>query len=813
MSPLRRLDFPAPNGTFRQISQQLDPMKPALLHSKSTAIFTAAIFGLLPVACDQKKPEQPAEPKTSEVSDSPTDSSGSNAAPAEGAIAVPDITKLTPDNTGEAQRSETPPPAETAATNPRAILGLANRVPLSAEGFVGFYNLADIHATIEKTAFYDRFNALIDQLDVEEDSEFSQEDFDRFKATFGKLTGQEVGIVFGEGSGAAIAKLLQFSHLNDKISYKTLGAFSGLEADPDPADMLSNYATEADAMVELLNGFTLPNLTLIFNVDDAPALAAEMQADVHAQEEEAMKKLEAEGKEANPAAPEVVTFEGPGGHTFLGATLDGKTAFAKRDTDDDDEDGAQSILSEDDQDNIERLRATAAENIHIEFAFGAIDADHIVLTIGKNRDGLTQFVTDPAKSITSADNMGFVDSYLEKDVAFLSWFTEPLLSGIRPRNPLSAALEAVVESLAITEGMEELATELTPKVAELIARGDAMQELTVTPHVGIAFLEEGIQYEAKGGLTPANQDFSATSKFSLPVGPNVMVAMTSVDQPGRSDMRWDFFEDVFATLYGGTKSFMLTKQQQGEGGPAAMVMGMEGIVSPQITSIYQSLKDIFVEGLGGDSMFVLDFNGAVPEMPGFSERVVQEGRFPRMAFAHSVADREILSDGWDKIVPSVNQLMAFIPSPTGDRMTVPNFDVDETDESTTYSLVMPFETPDMHPALTVSEDVMIMGTTQEFSPKTVSNLGKNTESGSHIYFSFDAVSDAATIWFQLVRDGELEEAGAPPVEDKEAAEMALAQEIFELMGALGTVNERIFTEDDDLRFSMKWIFKDVVTFQ
>ena len=65
--------------------------------------------------------------------------------------------------------------------------------------------------------------------------------------------------------------------------------------------------------------------------------------------------------------------------------------------------------------------------------------------------------------------------------------------------------------------------------------------------------------------------------------------------------------------------------------------------------MYQAVAGDMMDGLGQESAFVIDMNGAMPALPGVPQEIADKGKAPRLSMIAPVNDRAKLAEAWKKM--------------------------------------------------------------------------------------------------------------------------------------------------------------------
>lgn len=135
-------------------------------------------------------------------------------------------------------------------------------------------------------------------------------------------------------------------------------------------------------------------------------------------------------------------------------------------------------------------------------------------------------------------------------------------------------------------------------------------------------------------------------------------------------------------------------------------------------------------GLGNSSAIVIDSAGSMPAILGGAPG--NTTKIPRISFYSGVTDRTKLSDGWQSLLnfaagvatklgsdPTVVQMLPIVPTPVGN--------------ATSYSVALPWFTPDMVPNLTVSDTALAAGSSSVYNAELVTSATGNMDFAGAVF--------------------------------------------------------------------------------
>jgi len=652
-------------------------------------------------------------------------------------------------------------------------LGLVAKAPKNAEGVIAFYDLGEVRETFLESAFWDSVKTLAETADEELD--LSMDDVQaEVQDVIQGLFSDDMVIILGEGSGGALQRLLKFSRLYDKMTYKTLGSvglMGGMGMD-SPDQMLAMASPELlDELTGMMNGFTVPRITMLCSTADAKAIHAKIPT-----------------TESQDGVT-VGTFKNAAGHEVTSFTMNASDFLTKK--------TRRQILKdlpEDRKAAAGRLIDSLSE-LEMVLSLGPVDDTHYALTMGPDAKQ-ENFAAGAGSSITSVPSTAFANQWLDRKLFNFVYFSEELGRAMQTHNPFSPLLEALGEVLSETDGLEGLAARLTPRLDELVTEGDALMAFEkVTEMVGVSFWEKGLRVEAQGGPERAGYDLEGPLRFQAPEGAFVVAQNRAL--PGHSLRTWNYLESISAAVYEGGLAF--AEMQGGADNPqVAQGMAMAQMVAPSLEKVYGKVRNALAEGLGDEGMFVLDFGGAMPQLPDVPASFVERGRVPRLALVYPVKDRDILARNWEEIPPIANDLFESMGTP----MRVPSTMSSDSDGLKTHFFPLPYLSDDVMPSTSLSDEIFILGTSKNLATAIAGAAAqKDGATGALISMDFGPLQEYVGLWKEIALDE-----GMLPADGEDAAAMDL---VLSWLEGLHGIDSRVWKEEDQLRSSFHLGFGDI----
>ncbi len=630
---------------------------------------------------------------------------------------------------------------------------------------------------------------------------------------FENVVGEEITVALGAGTAEQTKKLMELQQLVGFINTYTtaksyFSVFSGGGSLGDLAENPYDFTKYGKEITSFLDGAKMPPLTIAMKVSDAG-----MRKDVLTQLKGSLEQAITEEKEVFAPSEKKI-----GDSTFTGHTITGEKAVALLE---------ESILAEmpaDTQASVKEL--LSKRNLHL--LTGEM-GDYLILFLGDSVDDL-KFVTKPEESVLANKEFANLDPFLKKDRFWSSFIQEKMLDTLIQSNKynqsqLSGLIKAVTEMKDLGDTREAVALfeDAGKHFDQFTAMGDGQ---TAT---GVGFYENGISFEGFGGITAPASNFKSQR------------TMASVSERSDAFMSasWAGNKDATAHVYDGIESlsegaYLLAKnvmakssdaeeepeeedveevEDDGEdedAAPSASVMQgqfamMDSIVKEPLVKLWNAFRNEVGAGLGDEHAFVIDFNGAIPELPIPQTSLKGAKLMPRIAFARTVKDRAKLATGWDTIKGQTNGLLESIASMSGGAggfTSMPEPMSSDKAGLTTWFFAMPFFTDDLSPSVSISDKHFFVSTSKSLSESIASSQGQAAEGGMDFVMNFSSLQQVVDTTLELMDKspseffGEDEEAMAKFKTDR--ANYTILSDTF---GGIGKFKTKSRMENGQLRSS------------
>ncbi len=187
---------------------------------------------------------------------------------------------------------------------------------------------------------------------------------------------------------------------------------------------------------------------------------------------------------------------------------------------------------------------------------------------------------------------------------------------------------------------------------------------------------------------------------------NILYAESTMPDYGTIPGCQQVLDAVLCVVDGYVATLPADAQQQ----TTAQISMAKGFL-PDLKALFSAMGTIS-DGMGNSMAITIDSAGSLPVTLGGSPG--NTAAIPRICFYTGVTDRSKLSEGWEAIVKTAGEVAAKLgqdPAVVNMLPIVPT----TLDKATSYSVAMPWFTPDMVPNLTVSDTAFTIGTSSNYN--------------------------------------------------------------------------------------------------
>jgi hypothetical protein len=379
------------------------------------------------------------------------------------------------------------------------------------------------------------------------------------------------------------------------------------------------------------------------------------------------------------------------------------------------------------EENWEAISGMVME-LELVVAWGEV-GDYVVLYTGVGEHSL-DVPAAVEQSLAGRDELKFLGEFGADSLLGMYWVEKDLVESMHRAESLKPLWDGIAKGLARSKKFESapLMAESMRKIAALTAQREAGK---AHASAGALILDEGLRLEMRGGWQGVALDLESPLELAG--------AMHDRDEAMLLRAHWKkskAYSDQGA-------------QQVEEGVNIARLIGKEIEIAmekdlkefddgeeedpeerarkEQLAELYRNefvkgvedfwkgYRDHYRKGVGGESALMVDMTGQAPPIAGLEEDVVEKGRIPRVAYVRPVEDRAELKKAWELWRGSGVRLLGMLSEAVETPIPFPDTLSADKDDLRTHFFSMPFATDDFLPCLSVSDELLMVGTSKAFS--------------------------------------------------------------------------------------------------
>ena len=553
------------------------------------------------------------------------------------------------------------------------------------------------------------------------------------------LLGQEVTVAFGKTSGEQMGHLLK---LNERATYYQsaafgkavqallmtgdLEAFTGAFLGNIQSESMTKLFEDSESGLALLDKAVFPPMYIAFR-------AKEGEGELEKAAQMVSGSMAFFGMAGEMAVPVEIETGGSkfAGYKLLGAKISEMMSENR-------ESMEESMKPE----IVNGLLATIAKK-NIIVATGTI-GDYVVVMIGGDEASM-QLAADPKKSLGSSDKMSFVDEFGDKPFIMVSYGDQQALKTVMEKvGGLGAYAMGFREGITGSDEMRDL-HELLKLFAD---REKALLGMGSTSTFGmVGYLDQGFKLDSFGGHDKGGVDWSTPTRLAhLGDSPDNLLFF---NYPSNAAYNVEM-KEYFALL--GEISYSMAKKLSTLDIEDADMVEMKEYFKmfdkdfrEDVLGLYQAASGDMMDGLGQESVFVIDMKGAMPAIPGIPQAVVNEAKAPRLSMIAPVKDRDKLKSGWAKMNSHTTSLLAKISEMAETKIPMQKPISSEKDGMVTWFISLPFMQDDFMPSVTLNDKLFVASTSKLQATDLIkkAEAGGETGQGISMRVNFKVLSDYA----------------------------------------------------------------------
>lgn len=200
-------------------------------------------------------------------------------------------------------------------------------------------------------------------------------------------------------------------------------------------------------------------------------------------------------------------------------------------------------------------------------------------------------------------------------------------------------------------------------------------------------------------------------------------------------------ENLIQYLWG---LYGIIETSQGEGSEYYQMATQLKPGALQLWGTVKGLQPAFSQQYG----FALDMNGRLPQIGDNLSKLVADGRIPRISMVQGLKDRSKLGPAWEQIKATVNENAAKL---VGDAWKLDDPVSEEKDGYTSYTYACPMLPGYDMPAVTVANDIYVVGTSKAYNADVAkaAKAGKASRSAMLMKVNIEPMAKAAEHWSQI----------------------------------------------------------------
>lgn len=402
--------------------------------------------------------------------------------------------------------------------------------------------------------------------------------------------------------------------------------------------------------------------------------------------------------------------------------------------------------------------------------------DKIILSLTQDPKTQLKLAATPQESILATEKLAFTDQANDVlAIVYADVATSEALASITQCDSPSE-INGLIQALELTfpqhsDGVISSLKALGANCQNMSKLGKSNQSMTL-----LAWWDQGLQLE----LTEADQDLVKMGKplklssladrpenicyAAASLNPELVTQLIESCENGVSAV-WQFAEFYLPMIVAPSG----TNSDHGIASQISSIMPLAKMCKPELIKLWNAAKPA-LKGMSSESALVIDDKGTMPRVPAVSEEQAAQMIIPRIAYATGLSDRAKISQSWDKMVVSLNELMLSLSDPTaGDDATsvLSEITKNEVKGLTTYSYPAPFFTAGCNPCVSISDQLFIFGTApqlnQEIAEAWTANPTKEFQ-GAVFAFKTEPILKMAELNYKALTGAKLSpDPGAPAV--------------------------------------------------
>lgn len=403
------------------------------------------------------------------------------------------------------------------------------------------------------------------------------------------------------------------------------------------------------------------------------------------------------------------------------------------------------------------------EKLTMMLVVGEVDG-HLVMFLGENADAmvLVEQLEDSLAGKSEFSQLG-----QEGGTLMGAWYaSEDLIQSFQ----VWRGYEKTYRALA--EAFEQEDLPHGQKIAQKwSALGDLEHQLLdyqIDDYLMLCVQDQGVRFDSVGGRVDQDLDFTEPLKLPSVVenlqGDYVLRAHWRGNQ-NRQAMRMDYAELMVGVMgeviESGYLAFLERNDEGGEWYEKGKAM-YEEIVAPELARFWGGYRKLSHQALDGEVAVLMDLNGGMPRVPGVPKSYIKDGKVPRIMVARPVKDREALDSAYFDFQTTSKNVLEYTSILVETELPMPEFVSSDKGGLTTWFYPFPMMTNDFVPGVSVSDSLLMVGTSKNWAEQTyaawenqeVSASDSEGLRGSVVEIQFKQLWDFTAQWLDLAEKEE-----------------------------------------------------------
>lgn len=399
----------------------------------------------------------------------------------------------------------------------------------------------------------------------------------------------------------------------------------------------------------------------------------------------------------------------------------------------------------------------AKKNLY--FVSGTI-GNYVVMMISGTQESLT-LVSSPEESILGRDELAFADAFAEKQMLAFSYGEKKVWDEmIQQAGGLAPYALGLRDGISGGEGLGD--TRDLEGMLQIVAdREKALLTLSTADDSGmVAYSEDGLKVETFGGYDKGSVNWDAeTTLAHLGDSGDNLLFLNSASNGAYDEKLREWLEAIVETTYAATVKLSALEVETPEFEVVRKYTDLfNGQFREDVAGLYGAVSQGLSEGLGNESVLVIDLKGSVPAVPGLPQEVVDEGKAPRITFISPVTDRAKLSSSWEMINTRATSILGKVSEMAGEKIPMQKPMSSEKNDTVTWFFPFPFFQDDFLPSITLSDKWFAASTSKTQATDLINKAEAGGENGSGVrfYVNFTALSQYADEMLTVVEKNSAE---------------------------------------------------------